>query len=263
MEALSQALEDVGVRATLVEPVEPVEDALVVVDSYRLRADKREWFQGPVVAAVDDLRRDLAVDLVVDPSPGSCRAWHPSARRVLSGSRYAPLDPLIARAATRPPGIEVQRVLIATGGSDTGAGVQIAAELTQLLGPAVQVRLVVGPDSPVDAVDGVEIVRTTSGLVHELAASDLVVTAAGVTMLEALALGRPTVAFVLVENQRPNAEGAAHAGAALVSDLPGISAAAAALTRDPDRRRALSLAARSLVDGHGAQRVADELLALV
>src|SRR5258708_39480124 len=48
----------------------------VVVDSYRQRADDRAFAVAPVVAAVDDLARDLAVALVVDPSPGALGAPH-------------------------------------------------------------------------------------------------------------------------------------------------------------------------------------------
>ena len=50
---------------------------VVVVDSYRVRADDRAFARAGVVVAVDDLARDLAVDLVVDPSPGAVGARAP------------------------------------------------------------------------------------------------------------------------------------------------------------------------------------------
>jgi spore coat polysaccharide biosynthesis predicted glycosyltransferase SpsG len=263
MEALASALQDIGVQTKLVEARHTVKDVRVIVDSYRFRADDRERFQGEFVAAIDDLERDLAVDLVIDPCPGPDRIRHRSARRVLLGPRFAPLDPLLARVELHPLGEEVEQVLITAGGSKTRVGVEIAAKLAPRLGPAVRTRLVLGPWSAHDNIYGVEIVQTTAGLVEELATADLVVTAAGVTLLEALALGRPTVTFVLADNQRPYADGIAHAGAAVVTELSHVAEAACALAGDFSRRQTLSAAAGALVDAHGARRVAEELCSLV
>jgi spore coat polysaccharide biosynthesis predicted glycosyltransferase SpsG len=263
MEALAGALEDVGVHTSLVESSHSAKDAVVIVDSYLLRADDHKQFQGEFIAAIDDLQRDLAVDLVIDPCPGADQDQHRAARRVLLGPRFAPLDPLLAHATTRPPGESVEQVLITAGASSTTVGVEIATKLTPLLNAPVRIRLVLGPWSEHDNIEGVEIVRTTSGLVQELAAADLVVTAAGVTMLEALALGRPTVAFVLAENQQPYAEGVVRAGAAVLTESSHVAEAASALAGDPDRRRVLAAAARALVDAHGARRVAEEIRAVV
>ena len=263
MEALAGALEDVGVHTSLVESALAVEDAVVIVDSYELRADDHKRFQGEFIAAIDDLERDLAVDLVIDPCPGAEVGRHRAARRVLLGPRFAPLDPLLARAEARPPGERVEQVLITAGGSSTMVAVEIATKLSSLLDASVTIRLVLGPWSEHPDVDGVEIVRTTSGLVQELARADLVITAAGVTLLEALALGRPTVAFVLAENQQPYADGVARAGAAMLTESSHAAEAASALVGDPDRRRVLAVAARRLVDPHGARRVAEEIRTLV
>lgn len=262
MEALALALEELGLHTTLVAAGDAVKDSLVIVDSYRLRADDRERFRGEVVAAVDDLQRNLAVDLVIDPCPGADQVCHGSARRVLLGPRFAPLDPRLTLVKARPPAQTVEQVVISAGGSSTTVGIEIAAQLVARL-TAVRIRLALGPWSGDGNINGVEIVRTTSGLVPELAGADLVVTAAGVTMLEALALARPTVAFILAENQRLYAEGVARAGAAVVCELSRVADAAAGLAADPDRRRTLSAAAGDLVDAHGARRVAEELRTLV
>ena len=63
---------------------------VVVVDSYRVRADDRTFARARCRRRpIDDLARDLAVDLVVDPSPGALGAAHRRARRVLAGAAYA------------------------------------------------------------------------------------------------------------------------------------------------------------------------------
>lgn len=105
-------------------------------------------------------------------------------------------------------------------------------------------------------------VRTETGLGPALADADLVLTAAGVTLLESLALGRPTVAVILAENQRRAAGGAAAADAAIVGVEAKAAGLAAELAGDLERRRSLSAAARNLVDGRGAGRVAEAIVDL-
>jgi len=264
MEALALALQSRGVHCDL-RPVEtPIRAEIIVVDSYRIRADDRSRVSGRVVAAVDDLARDLAVDLVVDPSPGATADRHPSANRVLAGAAYALLGPELACSQPRAVGSTVETVLVAVGGADrAGRGNEIAHRLRALLPPAVRVRLAVGPWSASRTMPGVEEVRVSDGLGTELASADLVVTAGGVTMVEALALGRPTVAFVIAENQRGQAEGYAR-DRALVLTEPGRAAeTATSLAEDPRRRKELARVAQQLVDGLGADRVAAELVAIV
>ena len=57
----------------------PVEADVVVVDSYRTGPTTATASGASVVAALDDLDRDLAVDLVVDPSPGAVADAHAAA----------------------------------------------------------------------------------------------------------------------------------------------------------------------------------------
>jgi spore coat polysaccharide biosynthesis predicted glycosyltransferase SpsG len=156
----------------------------------------------------------------------------------------------------------VKVVLVTTGASDIeGVGSTLAGDLAARL-PGAAVRLVVGPWGSDRVPDDVEPISTTDGLGPHLADADLVVTAGGVTLLEALVLARPTVAVVLAENQRVPAEGAAAAGAVLLSDVADAPAVAAALAHSAHQRQDLSDAARRLVDGRGARRVAENVLAL-
>jgi UDP-2,4-diacetamido-2,4,6-trideoxy-beta-L-altropyranose hydrolase len=263
MAALATAMSRLGVRPELV----PADDGhvkadVVVVDSYRHRADERGRFEARVLAGIDDLGRDLACDVVVDPNPGASATPHHAARRVLVGPAYALIDPEIARLATRPVADEVATALVASGAHDPRqAGRQMAVALAGLL-PAVEVRLAVGPWTELSPADRVVTVRTEAGLGSALADADLVVTAAGVTLIEALALGRPTVAVVLADNQVQAARGVEEVGAALRADLNEAPGVAATLAHDVARRRSLAAAARATVDGRGALRVARALLEL-
>jgi spore coat polysaccharide biosynthesis predicted glycosyltransferase SpsG len=250
MEALATALGDAGAETSLV-PLDSqlVEGDVVVVDSYRRRADDRDAVRARVVIAIDDIDRDLTVNLVIDPSPPD-------------GLRFALVDPTLATRERRAIGDVAHNVLVTTGGTDTdGVGAGIATALRRLLG-AGHVRLVVGPWSASDVPDGVEAVRTDAGLANELSAADVVVCASGITLLEALVLGRPTVAIVTAENQRRYYDGLVAAGAVIGGTANDAAERAARLTGCAERRRVLADTARSLVDGLGAGRVAQAVVAL-
>jgi len=237
---------------------------IVVVDSYRLRGDDVMFARARVVSAVDDLARDLAVGLVVDPSPGALGAAHRRARRVLAGAAYAlvpDLDADIGETAVEGP---VQRVLVTVGAADTeGIGAHIARALARCAltadGCPLEIRLVVGPWGNPDVPVGIVAVHAPHGLGRELAAASVVVTAGGVTLLESCRLGRPTVAMALADNQRQAVFGLERHDAVLVATPDSVVDAVRSLIADPDRRSALSRSARSVIDGKGPARVADTL----
>jgi spore coat polysaccharide biosynthesis predicted glycosyltransferase SpsG len=238
-----------------------IDAPVIVVDSYRTRADDRARYRGVVVVAIDDLARDLDVALVIDPAPGAQRAPHRRAGQVLAGAPYAIVDPALRQLASPSPDTDARNVLVATGASDTlGHGPRIAREIAARY-PQLRVRLVVGPWSDPSVPDGVDAVERLDGLAAEIAAADIVVSAGGVTLLESLCIGRPTIAIALNANQRGNVDGAVAAGAALLADPGHVVDALTRLVEDPALRCELSDAARSLIDGRGAARVADAIVA--
>jgi UDP-2,4-diacetamido-2,4,6-trideoxy-beta-L-altropyranose hydrolase len=229
--------------------VETVAADAVVIDSYRIRADDAAFARARVVAALDDLSRDLAVDLVIDPSPGAIGAAHRRARRVLAGAAYALVpepDLTVVEAAPADP---VERVLVTTG----------AARGFTSCGAPLEIRLVVGPWGAPDVPCGVSAVVAPDGLAYELASASVVVTAGGVSLLESCRFGRPTVALALAENQRQAVYGLERAGAVLVATPDTAADAVRSLMEDRNRRIAISTAARAAIDGKGAARVADTL----
>jgi len=240
----------------------------VVVDSYRIRADDAVFARARVVSAVDDLARDLDVDLVVDPSPGALGAAHRRARRVLAGAAYALVPAPACGIVPASVDVPVTRVLVTTGAADAdGVGARMAAALGAAGldegGPEVEVRLVVGPWGATAVPRGVVAVRAPDGLAAELAAASVVVTAGGVALLESCLLGRPTVALALAGNQRQAVSGLEREGAVAEATPDTVVDAVRGLIRDRTRRVTLSVTARSAIDGKGAARVADMLEQLV
>ena len=229
---------------------------IVLVDSYRVRADDRARVRADLVIAIDDVERDLAVDLVIDPDPGADARVHSAAAAVVAGAPYALVDPVLRTLSPAPIRETVRRVLVTTGGADAeGLGARVAGELADAL-PGIRIRQVVGPWGRATGDIRVAAVHAPDGLGPELAAADLVVTAGGVTMLEACCLGRPTVAFSIAAGQGRALAGAAHVGAVVAVDVASAADVAARLTRDVDARRRLATSARVLVDGQGSARVA-------
>ena len=94
-----------------------------------------------------------------------------------------------------------------------------------------------------------------------MAAADVVLCAGGVTLLELAFLGAPMVVLPLADNQQPGSRAMAAAGAAVIAeDLTDAAQAVARLRADDRAREAMAAAGRTLVDGHGAERVARRLL---
>lgn len=249
----------VALPESIWDDAELIEGDVVVVDSYRMRADDAERFCARAVVAIDDLARDLAVDVVVDPSPGADGGAHFSAGRVLAGAAYALVAHTCARVGATAVDAPVERVLITMGAADAeGVGAGVAAAVLAA-STGVEVRLVVGPWGAKTVPDGVDSVVAPDGLVGELAAAGVVVTAGGVTMLEACRLGRPVVALALAANQEQAVAGLACDGAVVLATPTTVAAEVGALIRDRSRRFELATAASAAVDGKGATRVADAI----
>jgi UDP-N-acetylglucosamine--N-acetylmuramyl-(pentapeptide) pyrophosphoryl-undecaprenol N-acetylglucosamine transferase len=105
-----------------------------------------------------------------------------------------------------------------------------------------------------------------------LAAADLVVARAGGSVLELAAAGLPAILVpfphATADHQTANARHMQRAGAAVVVpdaqlDGPRLAREVTALLAAPERTEAMALAARSVARPDAAQRIADELLALV
>jgi spore coat polysaccharide biosynthesis predicted glycosyltransferase SpsG len=105
----------------------------------------------------------------------------------------------------------------------------------------------------------VELIDAPDSLLEPLLAADIVVSAAGQTMLEAAACGTPCVALPLAHNQREQAVRLANLGAVRLVDPPEpvtVVAAVGELAADTEAQLSLSRTSQRAVDGYGAVRVA-------
>jgi spore coat polysaccharide biosynthesis predicted glycosyltransferase SpsG len=239
----------------------PTEAEVVVIDSYTIELRRaRKIASGRPLVLFDDSGSPPDAELVIAPLTAA-----EGRGSVLVGPEHCCLGPEYWDPPARSIAEDVRAVLVASGGGDpTGRVTETAGAVAEAL-PRAEVTVVIGPQSGAEAPGGVRELRAPESLREPLLESDLAVIAAGQTMLEALALGTPAAAGVVAENQRLGAERLTRLGAVEPVDPPTPSAmavAAAALALDRNRRRALSEGAQRAIDGRGALRVAERVLAL-
>lgn len=250
-----------GVEWEPLQGLPEVGDAeLLILDSYRVSASAMRAATGstPLVVMHDygDVPSAAAIVVSVAGTPSD----EPPR---LAGPAYACLRAPFWGLPRRRIHDDVRSVLVVTGAGGGCLGGELAKALVDAL-PEAAVTLVRGPYAPA-APGGISTLETPESLLEPLLASDLVVVGAGQTLLEAAATGAPSIALLLVDNQRRQATALAEEGAVRLIDPPTIAAAATAareLAVDPEARRRLAERAQATVDGFGALRVAYHVAAL-
>lgn len=215
---------------------------------------------GRRVVLLDDLGAGRAVaDLVVDP-PTAAR-WPATDRPRLAGFEHVLLRDEVraAERAATPRG-----VLLALGGSDpTALTPALAAALAD--GGIEDLVVNLGPGYGGPVPPGVTLLRDPAAFIATLAASELLVAAYGHSLLEAAHLGIPAVIVVTRADHREHAAAfAGHGTAQLVDMSEGPRPdALVALVRDTVARSehlgSMAARGRALVDGRGAQRIAQAI----
>ncbi|WP_431483997.1 UDP-2,4-diacetamido-2,4,6-trideoxy-beta-L-altropyranose hydrolase [Pseudomonas solani] len=251
-----------------------------IVDHYGLGADWQRAVRARArqVMVIDDLaNRDHDADLLLDQNlTASNRAYAgrlPAPCQSLLGTRFALLRPEFFGGPIELAG-EARRVVVSFGGVDPTKETLKAMEALQGL-PALEVDFVAGAANPawdelVSRCEGQpnwRLHRHLNDFAELLRRADLCIGAGGATSWERAVLGIPTLCIALAENQRPNAEALAEAGAHLylgessAVTAADLRAAVQVLAGNLGLRRSLAARSRALVDGMGVGRVLCALLA--
>lgn len=235
--------------------------AVLLLDSYHVRLSAVRSRVRPRRSAVfhdaGPLPDGADLTLTTDPRLAG------TSPRVLGGPELTCVGPSFwGLPAPRAVPDRLRSILVTTGGGDPGThAVSIAAAIAGAF-PDAEVALVRGPHASFEAPDGVRLLERPQSLLEPLQGADLVVTSAGSSLSEALAVGTPTIALVVAENQRPRAQELARRGATELFSpdaLPELVAAVRALAQDPAAREDRVRRGRELIDGYGALRVAFRL----
>jgi UDP-2,4-diacetamido-2,4,6-trideoxy-beta-L-altropyranose hydrolase len=253
----------------------------LVVDHYGF---ERHWEEMVAPAAcsilvVDDLaNRAHVCDVLLDQNyyeDGDSRYSRilPSAARRLLGPTYALLRPQFpaARAALSPPADE--RLFVSVGGHDPFGLCEKVVGALRVISRSLNADIVTGADEALHArvkeaaigLPGVKVHGFVDNMAALMATCTMAVGAGGSSTWERCALGLPSLVAIVADNQRQMVEDLARArviatlGEAGRVTIPTLSQAIVDFFEDTSRRVAMRRAGLQLVDGLGAERVADVL----
>jgi len=229
------------------------------------------------LTVIEDMARTgFSADVVLNQNIGVRADTYAVAphTRLLLGPRYALLRRAFA-GRTATPAAGRPRVLVTMGGGDGDNVTLRTVQEADALDADFALDVVLGPafphaESVLQAARAarhpVAVHRDPPDLVDLMAGATVALSAAGSTCWELARLGVPAVLLVLADNQEGNAAGLHAAGFAVALGEatgdglgPALRAALAALLADPARRARMAAVGRTLVDGEGAARVADEV----
>ncbi|MHB1204286.1 MAG: UDP-2,4-diacetamido-2,4,6-trideoxy-beta-L-altropyranose hydrolase [Rhodospirillaceae bacterium] len=255
----------------------------VIVDHYALGAawETRLRAKANRVLAIDDIANrphdcDILLDQNLSVNPAARYAGlTPEGARMCLGPRYALLSEsyqsLPARRKVSP---EVRRILISFGGADLADMTGLA--LAALSDPAlagIAVDIVIGRSYPhrerlraaARSRPGTGILEPRSTLADLLGEADIAIGGGGITSWERCRAGVPSVVVTLADNQVPGTHALSVAGIVRyvgpsdTADAARLRDAICALRDDPAARTRMTELGQMLVDGRGAQRIAELL----
>ena len=255
---------------------------LLLVDHYEREAPFesacRAW-AGRIGVIEDLAQRSHDCDFMIDPGVINSNSVRREDLLYLGGPAFAALHPAFREArlnaARRRTDGEVRRIMISFGGGDVDI-------LTASVATSIAEAL---PDCAIDAVLGIagpdrseslsrlkgigDRISIYSGcgpdrMAAMMARADVGVGAAGGTSWERCCLGLPSVAALIADNQKGNADLLAATGAAKIVDLTGLSSdnvdavsgGVEKLASDAEGRMDMAAAAARICDGLGAERLA-------
>ena len=186
--------------------------------------------------------------------------------KILGGPRYALLSPSYVEAKRCPIRSEVTSIGVFMGGIDAGFYSAQALAACRSAGYNGRVEIVSTSSNPrlaelsaaVVADGNAKLSIDLSDLADFFARHDLQIGAGGGATWERCCTGAPTIAWVVADNQRHVLGPLRNLGAlhTIGGDSKSLSEAIRSLCNDYSYRTQLSDAARRLVDGRGADRVA-------
>lgn len=261
---------------------------LVVVDHYRrgrrFESACRAWAER-VLAISDMPDRAYDCDVLLDDSFGRAADAYEGLIapfcRVLSGSRFALLNPAFAAArltavARREQQRPVSRLLVAMGAADadnvTGkaldaiAGSRLDCAIDVVLGAgAPHVEVIAKRLATLPQPARLHVNVGIAAVVELMTDADLAIGAGGTMSWERCCLGLPTLVITTGANQELHAANLAASGAVWLAGTDADVSAAMlradllALAADASARKRMSAAAASVCDGRGADRAAAAL----
>lgn len=217
-------------------------------------------------------RIDLPGERIVAPAPDQRPETYPEAERprMLLGPEYHVAAPSFLsrhageggnpiRASANTPAAWKLRLAAFFGGHDhcDFAGRLLAP----LLDLPIEATLILGAATPDPAAAAarfggrVTVLHALDDLAPAFAAADVVLAAAGTTLFDLAAMGKPTLAVATRPRQRRSLEWLAAKGGCVDLGDGGAVEAVRAVLDEPARLGRMAAAARAAIDGRGADRI--------
>jgi UDP-2,4-diacetamido-2,4,6-trideoxy-beta-L-altropyranose hydrolase len=250
----------------------------LIFDGYDLRPEDAEQAmkQGYVVH-IDDGETALAAHCNINPAAEPIA--DSLARQDLFGLKYALLNPTFAAAHecaqqdnhnTPEGGLQV---LISMGARDSKNVTSAVLDMCQGLSGLQNIRVIMGAHADhldvvrtqIDDIDTACLVVDCQDMIAEYERADVALGAGGVSLLERLCCGLPSLIVTQSHNQLGNVKMALDAGAigllgtADSLDRTAVRAKIETLAHSPATLNAMCKSGLELVDGHGASRAAAQL----
>jgi len=243
-----------------------------LVDSYRITEEWLEAFaERRSVAMFEDgcrLNR-YAADVVIDSAAGSSRLPYRGRDTTLFllEPRYFPLR---AELKVQPNGISQDQILVTFGGSDPDDVSSRVFSLVRTTFPSINVTVILGGSyggrlRPLQ-VEKTSIVAAPKSIAWHFSRARVAIAGAGQTALELAYFGVPSILLRLSRDQEQVATGLTVQGAALDCGIH-YTCADGCIVANLERllahaveRHKMRDAGQRLVDGHGAERVADAII---
>ena len=252
---------------------------MLIVDSYAYQEQELDQISRWPVYSVyyDDLNRHLfSVDCVANGSFFGEKLPYKGNALFLLGKDYTLLRPEFAGLPEKKINDNVKEVLITVGGADPGNTLPKLATWTKEFEhfSSLRFHLVIGPAFLNKDVIANETKDFTNFVLHYdadmaelIKRCDMAVSAAGQTVHELMAGGLPALLIIVAENQRQNADMAAKLGCGInLGNIEAIEkeaflSALEELYFNRNLRQSMSRKGQSLIDGNGAKRLAERLVA--
>ena len=257
----------------------PVPKSGTIIDRYELSVNELQALseQSPLMVLFDDLNAhpDWA-HVLVNGAPGAIDETS-SAQVGLIGNTYSVVNPRFCRTEAYVVAKDVSRIIVTFGMVDSkNATCKTIEILSQLSMQKIQIFVVMSRSAKhyeqvvemVSLLANAELVVDCDDMSVLMLGSDLVIGGGGVSLLERMALGVPSITVCLADNQVANVRGSASMGgtlfAGVIGSLDGAKLASQVerLMADDKGRQMMSNKARLIIDGDGAKRIADRLISI-
>ncbi len=259
----------------LLKVIDKYEPACVFVDSYFVTPEYLSFLKQRVrLLYLDDLNMfPYDVDVCINYNIyGTAMDYSKHKSSLYLGPKYAPLRNAFSEAVPIAIKEKISRVLVLTGGADS---LHVALNFAQTVNAKEGLEFVIVSGSFSDDLgklreiertcNNIKILHSVKDMKSLMESCDMAVSAAGSTQYELCALGVPTINYVLADNQIPGALGFEREKVMIYAgdvrsnnDFYGnLITLIDNLSLDFNKRKKMSEAANSVLDGKGAVRIAN------